>query len=132
LAKLANRLLVASVDMPLIEIHALPQSAPNEIERVVRRVAGDVARAIAAPPEAVWVTWTTIDGCYAVGDATRVEQPRETHAPIVHVHARRTAAEVDAICDAVERALVDELGLAPGNVFTTVRPVFALDPSASE
>jgi phenylpyruvate tautomerase PptA (4-oxalocrotonate tautomerase family) len=116
--------------MPLIEIHALPQLAPADVEQIVRRVTGDVAAALGSPPEAVWVTWTTIDGGYAVGDAVQTEQPRNSHAPIVHVHARRTAAEVDAICDAVERALVDELGLAGGNVFITVRPVFALDPSA--
>jgi phenylpyruvate tautomerase PptA (4-oxalocrotonate tautomerase family) len=117
--------------VPLIEIHALPRDEPTDVERVVRRVSSEVASALGARPDAVWVTWTTIDGCYAVGDAVRAKQPRDTHAPIVHVHARRTAAEVEAIRDAVERALVDELDLAEGNVFVTVRPVFALDPAAA-
>jgi hypothetical protein len=48
----------------------------------------------------------------------------------VHVAARRTASEVEAISAAIERALADELGLDAGNVFVTVRPVHALDPDA--
>lgn len=115
--------------MPLIEIRALPQPGDADVERVLARIATEVAGAIGARPSAVWVTWSTIDGGYAVASDIRTEQPRETHAPIVHVHARRTAAEVEAICATVESVLVDELALADGNVFVTVRPVFALDPS---
>jgi phenylpyruvate tautomerase PptA (4-oxalocrotonate tautomerase family) len=115
--------------VPLIEIHALPGSGQADVERALRRVSADVAAALGARPEAVWVTWSTIDGAYTVGGDVARERRRETHAPIVHVHARRTAAEVDAICDAVERALVEELRLAGGNVFVTVAPVRGLDPS---
>jgi len=75
-------------------------------------------------------TGYTLDGGYAVGADVRTEQPRDSHAPLVHVAARRTAAEVEAICAAVERALVEELDLADGNVFVTVRPVYALDETA--
>lgn len=116
------------MDVPLIEIRALPQRGDVDVERVLARIATEVAGAIGAQPSAVWVTWSTIDGGYAVADDVRTKQPHETHAPIVHVHARRTAAEVEAICAAVESVLVGELGLADGNVFVTVRPVFALDP----
>ena len=59
--------------MPLIEIHALPSRGATDVARVVRRVAADVAAALGARPEAVWVTWHTIDGGYAVGDAVHVE-----------------------------------------------------------
>lgn len=116
--------------MPLIEIRALPQRSDGDIALVLRRVAADVAAALGSRPEAVWVTWSTLDGGYAVGADVRTEQPRDSHAPLVHVAARRTAAEVEAICAAVERALVEELDLAEGNVFVTVRPVYALDETA--
>lgn len=116
--------------MPLIEIHALP-SGDLDVGAVLRRVAADVAAALGARPEAVWVTWSTIDGGYAVGGDVRREQPAGSHAPIVHVHARRTAAQVEAIRGAVERALVEELALEAGNVFVTVAPVQALDASVA-
>jgi phenylpyruvate tautomerase PptA (4-oxalocrotonate tautomerase family) len=110
--------------VPLIEIHAL---RPTEgVDRVLGRVSAEVAAVLGARPEAVWVTWSTIDGGYAVGGDIRAEQPQSSHAPIVHVHARRTAAEVEAMCEAIERVLVEELGLADGNVFVTVAPVQAL------
>ena len=116
--------------MPLIEIHALPGEGRGSVERVLRRVTADVAAALGARAEGVWATWSTIDGGYAVGGDVAHEQRPRSHAPVVHVHARRTAGEVDAICAAVERALADELGLEPGNVFVTVAPVRSLDPDA--
>jgi len=111
--------------MPLIEIRALPQPASVDVERVVRRVARDVTAALGARPDAVWVTWSTIDGPYAVGADVRTEQPAGTHAPLVHVYARRTTTELEAIGSAVEAALVEELSLERGNVFVTVQPVWA-------
>ena len=117
--------------MPLIEIRALPQPGRPDVAPVLRRVAADVAAAIGARPEAVWVTWSTIEGGYVVAADVRAEQPPGSHPPLVHVTARRSAEQVDAICAAVEAALVEELGLAAGNVFVTVRPVLALDPDAA-
>jgi phenylpyruvate tautomerase PptA (4-oxalocrotonate tautomerase family) len=116
--------------VPLVEIHALPFDDGLDVAVVLRRVTAAVADVLGARPEAVWATWSTIDGGYAVAGDVRTSQPAGSHAPIVHVHARRSAAEVDAICDAVERVLVAELGLADGNVFVTVAPVQALDASA--
>jgi phenylpyruvate tautomerase PptA (4-oxalocrotonate tautomerase family) len=110
--------------MPLIEIRALPQPSTVDLERVVRRVTRDVAAALGARPDAVWVTWSTIERPYAVGDAVLPEQPPGTHAPLVHVYARRTQAQLEAVCGAIEQALAEELELEPHNVFITVQPVW--------
>ena len=111
--------------MPLIEIRALPQPASVDVDHVVRRVTHDVTVALGARSDAVWVTWSTIDGPYAVGHDVRAEQPPGSHAPLVHVYARRTQAELEAICGAIEQALVEELGLERENVFVTVQPVWS-------
>jgi phenylpyruvate tautomerase PptA (4-oxalocrotonate tautomerase family) len=116
--------------VPLLEIHCLPLEEGADVAAVLRRVTAAVADAIGARPEAVWATWSTIDGGYAVAGDVRDVQSGDSHAPIVHVRARRSAAEIDAICAAVERVLVADLGLAAGNVFVTVAPVQSLDPSA--
>jgi hypothetical protein len=71
----------------------------------------------------VWTTWKVLDG-YAVGPDLATDQPAGTHAPIVHVYARRTPEELDRICDIVEAVLVEELELEPGNVFITIQPVY--------
>ena len=119
------------IGVPLVEIRALPQPGRPDLAPVLRRVAADVAAAIGARPEAVWVTWSTIACGYEVAGDVRTEQPPASHPPLVHVAARRSAEQVEAICAAVERALVEELGLDEGNVFVTVRPVLALDPDAA-
>ena len=84
-----------------------------------------VSDAIPCPREAVWTTWRSIDGGYAVGDIVTREQPRETHAPVVHLYANRPKEAIDRICDAIEAVLTRELSLASGNVFITFQPVFA-------
>ena len=73
--------------MPLIEIQALPQPASVDVDHVVRRVTHDVTAALGARSNAVWVTRSTIDGPYAVGDDVRAEQPPGSHASLVHVYA---------------------------------------------
>jgi hypothetical protein len=65
---------------------------------------------------------------YTVGENTAAKQPTRTHAPIVHVYARRSPAELEKICAVIEAVLVEELELIPGNVFITVQPVYAPAP----
>ena len=112
--------------MPLIEIRALPQNEQVDPQRVLMAVNRAVASALNAPPEAVWSTWETLaPGSYAVGEDARDVQPRGSHPPIVHVHARRTPEEWERIVDAVASALAAELGLAEDDVFVTAAPVRA-------
>ena len=110
--------------MPLIEVCALPQDAPVDIGSVLRTLNEAVAAAVPCRPEAVWTTWRTLDR-YAVGADVATRQPRETHAPIVHVYLNRPPDAVERACAVIEDVLARELRLAPGNVFVTVQPVFA-------
>jgi hypothetical protein len=119
----------ASVELvPLIEICSLPPREGVDTARVLQALTAAVAEAIPCRREAVWATWRTLDVGYAVGDSVERQQPRETHAPVVHVYANRPADAVDRACEAIEAVLTDELSLAP--VFVTVQPVFALADSS--
>ena len=109
--------------MPLIEIVALPQPDGVDIKAVTTALNRGVADAIPCRLDAVWTTWRTIEGAYAVGDVVAAEQQQVTHAPIVHVYLQRTPEETDRAVEAIERVLAAELGLADGNVFVTVQPV---------
>jgi hypothetical protein len=111
--------------MPLIEICALPSPDGVDIARALEAVTAAVSAAAPCRRDAVWATWRSLDSGYAVGDAVAVEQPRDTHAPIVHVYANRPPDAIERICAALEDALSRELNLEPGNVFITVQPVFA-------
>jgi hypothetical protein len=112
--------------MPLIEIVALRQPEAVDIDGVTRRINEAVAAAIPCRPEAVWTTWRTIDGSYAVGGRVAAVQPTASHPPIVHVYLRRTPEETARAVDAIERVLAAALSLDPDNVFVTVQPVQAL------
>ena len=115
--------------MPLIEIHALPQPASVDPVRVTRVLNQEISAAIGCRLDAVWTVWRTIDGPYAQGAHVMHEQPRESHAPIVHVYLHRTPEEVARVVDAIERVLARELALEAGNIFVTVQPVELLEPA---
>ena len=111
--------------MPLIEICALPPDAAVDVAAVLRRLNEAVAAAVPCRPDAVWTTWRSLDGGYAVGSDAVRQQPSDTHGPIVHVYLNRPPDAVERACAVIEDVLARQLGLAPGNVFVTVQPVFA-------
>ena len=96
--------------MPLIEIQMLPGPNRKALERVAQRVNAEVAAVLGARIDAVWTTWRTVDG-YAVGPSLAEHQPADSHAPIVHVYARRTPEEAERICDVIGAVFGEELGL---------------------
>jgi hypothetical protein len=61
------------------------------------------------------VTWETVDA-YVEGGVAPAVQPVDTHPPIVTVLA---GARPPDVVSRMLRAVGDELGLEPGNVFVT-------------
>lgn len=95
--------------MPLIEVLAPP--GDDEAAELCARISTEVAETLGARPEAVWVTWSTLAHAHGVPGR------------LVHVHGRRTAAQMEALTVVLERILGDD-------VFVTVAPVWAVDPQA--
>ena len=110
--------------MPLIEVCALAPKDGVDVSETLRAITLAVSEAIPCRRDAVWATWRTIDGGYAVGEAVAYEQQLETHAPIVHVYARRPPDAIERICAAVEEVLTTRLSLPASKVFITVQAVF--------
>lgn len=109
--------------MPLIEIAALPQPDPTVRDRVLEAVVGEVAATLAAPPEAVWVVWRSLEpGAYAVGAARPGTQPRGTHPPIVRVFIARPPEAVARVVATIERVVARELGLVDEPFVIVDRP----------
>ena len=99
--------------MPLIEVSALPQ--PEGVrERILDSLVAEVSAALGRPPGSVWAVWRPLEpGAYAVGEDRPLAQPRDTHPPIVRVHARRTPDEMERVVAAIERVIMRELALDP-------------------
>lgn len=95
--------------MPLIEV--LSKVGELDAPGICARISAEVARAIGARPEAVWVTWATYEHGHGVPGS------------LVHVHGRRTADQMEALTAVLKRILGDD-------VFVTVTPVWAIDPDA--
>ena len=108
--------------MPVVRIRALPQ--PHADSRAVCiAVANALAAALGEEPRGTWVTWETVDA-YVEGGVAPAVQPVDRHPPIATVLAgARPPDVVSRMLRAVGDALVDELGLEPGNVFVTVEEV---------
>ena len=115
--------------MPLIEIDALAQPPTVDPSKVVRALNAEIASALGCRLDAVWTVWRTVSGPYAVGDQVAATQQPGSHPPIAHVYLRRTPEETARVVETIERVLVRELSLAPGNVFVTVQPVELIDPA---
>ena len=101
--------LTYSDEVPLIEV--LSQVREPDAPEICSRISHEVALAIGAQPEAVWVTWATYDHGHGVPGR------------LVHVHGRRTADQMEALTAVLERILGDD-------VFITVTPVWAIDRDA--
>ena len=105
--------------MPLVEVLAprdvLAGRAPEEVLRAVNRA---IAAALQAPrPDVAWSSWRFVDAA-AVGFADA--QPP---APVVvHVYARRTSEEWEAIVAAIEATLDAELRLGDRGMLVTTQP----------
>jgi hypothetical protein len=98
-----------SEQVPLIEV--LSKAGEPDAPALCERISTEVALAIGARPEAVWVTWTTFEHGHGVPST------------IVHVHGRRTADQMEAVTTVLEHILGED-------VFVTVSPVWAIDPDA--
>ena len=109
--------------MPLIEIVASPAALGGRGRAdVLRAVNGAVAVALSARPDAAWSTWRDIDAeRYVIGgeDAPSHSGPLPA---IVHVYARRTPEEWDAIVEAIERVLRELLVLDDAALLITTQP----------
>jgi hypothetical protein len=95
--------------MPLIEV--LSNGEKSDVPAICARISAEVARAIGARPDAVWVTWATYEYGHGVPGS------------LVHVHGRRTADQMEALTAVLERIL-------GADVFVTVSPVWIIDPGA--
>ena len=109
--------------MPLIEIVASPATlGGRERADVLRAVNGAVATALSVRPDAAWSTWRDIDEeRYVIGAEDAPPQSGPLPA-IVHVYARRTPEEWEAIVGAIERALRELLVLDEAAVLITTQP----------
>jgi hypothetical protein len=96
--------------VPLIEVLAPP--GDHDISGLCARISAEVAEALGARPDAVWVTWATVDHAHGVPGR------------LVHVHGRRTAHQMEALTAVLERILGE-------GVFVTVAPVWTIDPDAT-
>ena len=92
-------------------IEVLSRMPQPDAPAICARISSEVAVAIGAVPEAVWVTWSTYEHGHGVPGR------------LVHVHGRRTADQMEAVTTVLERILGDD-------VFITVMPVWAIDPEA--
>jgi hypothetical protein len=95
--------------VPLIEV--LSRVGESDAPSICSRISTEVAQAIGARPEAVWVTWATYEHGHGVPGR------------LVHVHGRRTADQMEALTAVLERILGED-------VFVTATPVWAIDPDA--
>jgi phenylpyruvate tautomerase PptA (4-oxalocrotonate tautomerase family) len=95
--------------VPLIEVLAPP--GDDDAADLCARISADVAEALGARPDAVWVTWSTFAHGHGVPGR------------LVHVHGRRTPAQMEQVRAVLERILGED-------VFVTVAPVWTIDPDA--
>jgi phenylpyruvate tautomerase PptA (4-oxalocrotonate tautomerase family) len=106
--------------MPLVEISALPQPLGVDVRAVLDRVSLATASAMQCDPDAVWVTWRTIEpGHYRVSGQAPDQQPAGSHDPIARITAYhgRSDETIAGALEAVARTLAGSLGIAPGNIF---------------
>jgi hypothetical protein len=95
--------------VPLIEV--VSPLGEDDVPALCERISTEVADALGASPDAVWVTWSTFEHGHGVPGR------------LVHVHGRRTAEQMEAVTAVLERIL-------GGDVFVTVAPVWAIDAEA--
>jgi hypothetical protein len=108
--------------VPVVRVRALPQPTAD-LRAVVSALATALASELAEDPRGTWATWETVEA-YAEGGVTLVEQPRDTHPPLVTVTARTRPPEViERMLRCVGDTLVRELGLEAANVFVTYEEV---------
>jgi hypothetical protein len=107
--------------MPLIEIFALPQPDPGVVPRVLDALVEEVAAAVGARPEGVWVVWHDVEpGAYAAGPSRPDVQPRDSHPPLVRVFVNRPPDATERALEAIERVIARELGLGDATPFVIV------------
>jgi phenylpyruvate tautomerase PptA (4-oxalocrotonate tautomerase family) len=109
--------------MPVIEIAALPPAHDLDVAAALGAVTRSVAAFIDEDPVGTWAVFLPIaPGHFAEGEDAPASQPVDTHPALVRVFADRPADQVPALLETVGSAVVDALGLAPGNVFVRLEP----------
>ncbi len=106
--------------MPIIQIRSLPRAEPFDTSVALARICRELASAIGVEEPEVWATWETLPaGRYVEGSAAPVEQPRETHPPLVRIQAAggRSPEEIARVLRVVGDAVAATMGIEPGNVF---------------
>ena len=123
LACFAWRRPIAWTAVPLIEITASPSTLGEHSRAdVLRAVNGAIASALDARPDVAWSIWRDVDeSTYAIGGDDALAQTGPL-PPVVHVYARRTPEEWEAIVEAVERVLRELLALEDVAVLITTQP----------
>jgi hypothetical protein len=103
--------------VPVLQVSALDQPGVD-VEQVLAALCREVAEELGEDPRGTWATWQAVDA-YAEGDDVRMEQPRDTHPPIVRVigFEGKPAEVVQRILERVANVLERELRLEPGTVF---------------
>jgi hypothetical protein len=107
-----------AVDVPIVQIEALPQAPGVEVEPALATLCGEIAAALGEQPSGTWATWRTLEHYVEGSDAPTV-QPRSTHPPLVRLIAYR-GREPEVISELLRLAatvLARELRLEDGNVF---------------
>ncbi len=106
--------------MPVVAIRALPQPGSFLPGPTCCRLALALAPIMGVPPRAVFVTWQEIPpDHYAEGDTLASTQPRDTHPPLVELHAwqGRSPETIETALTAIVTVLEEDLSLGTGNVF---------------
>jgi len=106
--------------MPIFKIQALPQNKDINITNVISKLCTGVAEATKIDSKRIWATWQTLDPeHYVEADIPALEQPRTSHAPLVHVYSfsGKSPETVETILETSANILCKELNLKDGNIF---------------
>jgi hypothetical protein len=107
-----------AVDVPIVQVEALPQAPGVEVEPALATLCSEIAAALGEPPSGTWSTWRTLEHYLEGTDAPEV-QPPSTHPPLVRLIAYRGREPkvVGELLVLVAKVLARELRLEHGNVF---------------
>ncbi len=109
--------------MPVVVISGLPQAPGVTLSTVLSRLCTRLAEVEGGEPRHWWAVWQPLEaGAYVEGAVPGPAiQPATTHGPIVEIRAftGRSPEVIETLITIAAETLVQDLRLAPGNVFVT-------------
>ena len=107
--------------MPVLQVHALPQSNPKRIPTALKQACVAIAQAYGCPVQQVFATWEEIAaGHYVDGEIAANTQPPDSHPPLATLMGFEGKSQdvIEATLKAAAAALCDGLCI-PNNIFIT-------------